>query len=352
MTMLPFVELPLWGNLLIFSAAALVVWLAGTRLSGYAEVIAKKTGLGQAFIGALLLGGITSLPEGATTVSASAIGNAPLAVNNLFGGVAMQVVILAAADAYIGGRALSSLVRQPSVILQGVLLILMLSFAALGIAAGDVLVLRVGIWSFVIFLTAILAFYLVHHHARRDTWEVTENGSAARQTSQPGPEGNYDDVDLPLRSAVLYASVAGLTILAAGFVLAILGDVLAEQTGLGASFGGAVLVAISTSLPEVSATFGAVRIGAHELAFSGIFGTNVLDTAILFLADVVYPGGPVLDEVGRFSIIAVLLGILLTTVYLAGLLERRSAVYFRMGMDSLLVTVLYIGGLIVLYFVR
>jgi cation:H+ antiporter len=233
-----------------------------------------------------------------------------------------------------------------------VLLITMLSLVAIGIAAGDVLVLGVGILSFMIFLTAILAFYLVHHHARRDTWKVTESEFAARQTAQPGSGRNHDDVDLPLRRVVLYVIVSGLVILAAGFVLARVGDVLSEQTGLGANFMGAVLVAISTSLPEVSTTFGAVRLGAHAMAFSGIFGTNVLDTAILFLADVVYPGGPVLDEVGRFSIIAALLGILLTAVYLAGLLERRSAVYFRMGMDSLLVTGLYIGGLIVLYFVR
>jgi cation:H+ antiporter len=351
MTMLPFGELPLWGNLLIFSTTALVVWLGGTRLSRYAEIIAKKTALGQAFIGALLLGGITSLPEGATTISASAIGNAPLAVNNLLGGVAMQVAILAVADAYLGGGALSGLVRQPSVILQGVLLIPMLSLVALGIAAGDVLVVGVGIFSFVIFLTAILAFYLVHHHARRDTWEVTESAFTARQTAQPG-SGNHDHVDLPLRKVVLYVIVTGLAILAAGFVLARVGDVLAEQTGLGASFMGAVVVAISTSLPELSTTIGAVRLGAHAMAFSGIFGTNMLDTAILFLADVVYPGGPVLDEVGRFSIIAALLGILLTAVYVAGLLERRSTVYFRMGMDSLLVIGLYFGGLIVLYFVR
>lgn len=352
MTLLPFDEWPLWSNLLVFAAAALVVWLAGTRLSGYADVIAERTGLGQAFIGALLLGGITSLPEGATTVSASAIGNAPLAVNNLFGGVAMQVAILALADAHLGGKALSTLVRQPSVLLQGVLLILMLSLAALGIAVGDVLVLGVGAWSLAIFLCAILAFYLVHRHTRRDTWEVEQSAGAAgpAPSSMTGAAG--EDPRPALGRAVLYTVITGLLILAAGFVLARVGDVLAAQTGLGASFVGAVLVAISTSLPEVSTTLGAVRLGAYTMAFSGIFGTNVLDTAILFLADVVYAGGPVLNEVGRFSTIAVTLAILLTAVYVAGLLERRSTVVFRMGMDSLLVIGLYLGGLVVLYWVR
>jgi cation:H+ antiporter len=353
MTLLPFDDLPVWTNLVDFTAAAVVVWLAGTRLSSSAEVIAKRTGLGQAFIGALLLGGITSLPEGATTVSASAIGNAPLAVNNLFGGVAMQVAILAAADAYLGGPALSTRVQQPSVLLQGTLLILMLSLAALGIAAGDVLVLGVGIWTFAIFLTAIMAFYLVHRHHQRDTWEVEAAVSEAslapgESTGPASPTARTPS----LRRAVLSTIVAGVVILAAGFVLAQVGDVLAEQTGLEASFVGAVLVAVSTSLPEVSTTLGAVRLGAYAMAFSGIFGTNVLDTAILFLADVVYTGGPVLAEVGRFSIVAAMLGILLTAIYIVGILERRETVVLRMGLDSLLVLVLYIGGLVVLYFVR
>jgi cation:H+ antiporter len=344
-----FDQLPLSLTLLVFVAAAIVVWIAGTRLSGYAEIIAEHTGIGQVFIGALLLGGITSLPEGATTVSASAMGNAPLAVNNLIGGVAMQVAILAFADAYIGGRAISTRIEDPSVLVQGILLITMLSLAAAGIAVGDVLVFGVGLWSLAIFLTAILAFYLVHSHSTRDTWVVERPASARRRSHSVQ---SAVATSRSLGRVVVLTVVAALIILVAGFVLAQTGDALAVQTGLGSSFVGAVMVAIATSLPEVSTTFGAVRLGAYAMAFSGIFGTNVLDTAILFLADAVYPGGPVLAEVGTFSIVAALLGILLTAVYVAGMLERRNTVVLRMGFDSALVIVLYIGGLAVLYSLR
>ena len=97
---MPFLrDLPLWGNIAVFCVGAAIVWAAGTRLSRGADAIADRTGLGQAFVGALLLGGTTSLPEIAATVSASLIRNAPIAVNNIFGGIAMQVTILAMADA-------------------------------------------------------------------------------------------------------------------------------------------------------------------------------------------------------------------------------------------------------------
>jgi cation:H+ antiporter len=59
-----------------------------------------------------------------------------------------------------------------------------------------------------------------------------------------------------------------------------------------------------------------------------------------------------LNVAGPFSLFAILLGIALTAVYLAGLIERRNYAIFRMGVDSLLVLVLYIAGLLVLFQLR
>ena len=78
-----FGALPLPVNLALFAAAAAVVWLAGTRVAGYASTIAERTGIGKAVVGALLLGGITSLPEVATTGTAAASGNAYNTPDNL-----------------------------------------------------------------------------------------------------------------------------------------------------------------------------------------------------------------------------------------------------------------------------
>jgi cation:H+ antiporter len=72
------------------------------------------------------------------------------------------------------------------------------------------------------------------------------------------------------------------------FVVARKGASIAEQTGLGASFVGAVLVAISTSLPEVSTVFSAVRQRQYEMAVSDIVGTNLFDIALVSVIDVVY----------------------------------------------------------------
>ncbi|HMD80368.1 MAG TPA: hypothetical protein VKE92_03610, partial [Anaerolineales bacterium] len=56
--------------------AALIFW-AGSLLSKYGDVIAEKTGLGRTWIGAILIAGVTSLPELASGVSAVAWLNEP-----------------------------------------------------------------------------------------------------------------------------------------------------------------------------------------------------------------------------------------------------------------------------------
>jgi cation:H+ antiporter len=81
-------------------------------------------------------------------------------------------------------------------------------------------------------------------------------------------------------------------------VLSKTGDAIAEQSGLGASLVGFVLVAFATSLPELSSIIAALRRRRYEMAVGDIFGTNLFNIGLLFVADLAYPGGPVLREGG------------------------------------------------------
>jgi cation:H+ antiporter len=344
---MPFEAYSVTVNLLIFAAAAAAVWSAGTRLSGYADTIAHRTGIGQAFIGAILLGGVTSLPEIATVVTAARLGNAPLAVNNMLGGIAMQVAVLAAADSMLRRQPIARMVPDPVVLLQGVLLVLVLAIVLGGITIGDTLVAGIGGWTWTILFLSLGAFFLIHRYDGRRTWKadgmpLNRNAQAAR-------------LHTDARSSVHIAIgslIAAFVILVAGAALAQVGDVLARQTDLGAHFVGVALLAMATSLPELSTTMSAVRLGAVTMAYSNIFGANILDTAILFLADAVYPGGPVLAEAGRFSAAATILAITLTAIALVGLLERPRRQILRLGLDSWALLVVYVVGMWLLFTIR
>jgi len=340
-------QLPIWANLALFALSAALVWGAGTRLAVYVDGISECTGIGQAFVGMLLLGGITSLPELATVASSAASGNAPLAVNNLLGTAAINILLLAVADAVLGRDALTSVVAQPGTLFQGTLGILLLAIVAAGVITGEVAFFGVGLWSAILLTGCLLSLWLSSKYERRHVWTVVGDEADAREGD--GWDGRPDTPALPLRGLVIRTAAAGVLILCAGFFLSQTGDAIARQTGLGASLVGLVLVGFGTSLPELSSITSALRLRRYEMAVGDIFGTNLFNIALIFVADLFYRRGPVLAETGRFEAVAALIALVMTAVFVLGLLERRDTTVLRMGVDSLAAIGIYAGGLALLF---
>lgn len=336
----------IWQNLIAFAVAAGAVWIAGTKLAGYADAIGRLTGAGQAMVGMLLLGGITSLPEIAVAGSAAISGNAALAVNNLLGGFTMQVAILAFADVAIRNSTITTAAPDPAILLQGTLGIVLVALTVVGISVGDVSFLGAGLWTWGIFGVFLYSIRIVSMAGRHPSWRVV----------MPFPESELEqakpDDERSGRRLALLTFAAAATIFVSGFVLSQSAEALAEQTGLGSSFFAAVFVAISTSLPEISTVIAAFRLRRYVMAVSDIFGTNLFDIALIFLVDLMYQGPTVLNEAGSFSIVAAMLGIVVTGVFLVGLIERRDPLVFGIGLDSFVVAGTYLGGIGLLYTLR
>lgn len=351
MELMNFQDRPLWVSVAVFGIAAWIVWLSGARLAGYADIIATRTGIGHAAAGLVLLGGVTSLPEVAVSVF-SAVGSAPsLAVNNMLGGVALQKAILAAVDALVGKDALTVIAASQLVLLQGVLTILILTLAAIAITVGDYAVAGVGLGAWVLLATYVFSVWIVARAQRLHTWTPQDAGLRAESLTPANTE-NDELRNTPLARVAMKTFVAAVAILIAGFLLSQTAEAIATETGLGLSFVGAVLLSLATSLPELSTVIASLRLRQYEMAISDILGTNLFNVALIFLIDAVYRGGPVLNETGPFSLFAALLGIVLAVIYLIGLLERRNRTIARMGIDSLVILIVYLGGLVVLYQLR
>lgn len=339
-------ELPLALNGAIFIASAAVVWFAGVRLARYADAIAEWTGVGRVFLGIVLLGAVTSLPELAVAVTASLRGIPALTINDVLGSAAINIVIIAFADAMIGRRALTSMLGSPNVMLQGVLGIVIMALAIGATIAGDMLILGAGAWSWLMLAAYLAAMWLLAKSNAPHAWHPTgkpPDRSGVRSDAVGGRS---------LRQLYWLTLAAGSGILVAGFLLAETGAAIAEQTGLGASFFGAVFLGFTTSLPEVSTVTSAIRLKRYEMAISDVFGTNLFNVTIIALVDILHPGGPVLLETGRTAGFGALLALLLSAIYLIGLLERRDRAVLRMGVDSIAVLLLYAGGVAVMYGLR
>lgn len=332
---LDFGALPLPANALLFAVGALGVWFAGIRLAALGDSIAVTTGWGGAFIGLVFLAGATELPELVTTVSAAAMGDPTLALNNMFGGIAMQTAILVAADFAAGRLALTSQIRGNDTPLQGLFLLLLLSLCLGAVLVGEWFSFSgVGLWSCLLFLGYLCS-------VRQCFGKAVHRSTRAQEPSEAR-------VWLLARQFV----GASALVLVGGVVLVASAESLATQTGLGSSFVGATLVASSTSLPELSTTLAAVRMGAYSMAIGNIFGSNAIMIALLLVADVAYREGPILNRVDGSAQFACALGMAVTVVYTIALVRPPRRNFGRIGADSLVVLVLYILGLVGLYTLR
>jgi cation:H+ antiporter len=156
---------------------------------------------------------------------------------------------------------------------------------------------------------------------------------------------------LTLGRAVGGFVAAALVIVVTGPFMARAADRLAELTGLGRTFVGTILVAFSTSLPELVATATAVRMGAFDLAVANIFGSNAFNMALLFPLDLA-AGSPILAAVSQTHAITCIWTVLVTGIVVMGQLyhvENRRRI---VEPDALLVIGLVLGWMWLVYALR
>jgi cation:H+ antiporter len=321
----------------LFTLSAGAVWFGGSRLARYVAAITNKTGAGQALMGMLLLGGVTSLPEVAAVSTSAAMGNASLAINNLIGTASINILILAIADIIYGRNALTAVAARPAMLMQGVLAMLLATAVAMIATVGDVAILGFGAGAALLALAAVVALWMSSNFERRHVWDVVGGDD--------GPEENGDDADRrSLPRLILSTAACAVLILVAGFLLSSTADAIATKTGLAAGIVGFMLIGLATSLPEISSISAALRLRRYQMAIGDIFGTNIFNIMLIFLADIVYRDGPVLGEAGRFEVIGSILTVFMTGIFIIGLLERKDRTILRMGYDSIAAILAFAAG--------
>lgn len=345
-----FENFPLPVNLALFALLAAVLWQAGTRLSYIIDAIAEHTRLARAFLGLVFLASATSLPELATTVPAAMTGSATLALNNLYGGIALQTAVLAIVDAVFCRRPITSYPRSETPVIEAILLILGLALTLVIGIIGDIVVLgHIGLGGI-----GLGAFYVASLYWLQK-WQKGRHWSPLDLPDDAGdPEGErqnrYDRMGP--RKLGLLSLVASVLILACGYSLVKTAEALAVQTGLGESFVGASLLAATTSLPELSTSAAAVRVRAHSMAISNIIGSNLIMVFLVLPADLVFVEGSILDHMDTAGQLALIAGLVVTAILGLGLLVRSRRRVLGMGLDSLAILLVYIATLVGLYMLR
>ncbi len=337
--------------LVIFLAAAAAVWVAGTNLSDTTDVLSSRFGLGQALGGLILLAIATNLPEIAITVSAALTHNLGIAIGNILGGIAIQTVVLVILDQF-GVRArrpLTYMAVSLSLVLEGVLVVAVLVVTIMGTQfPASLIFARVDPSGLLIAALWLVGLWLLGK-ARTDLpWQAKGDAPGGQEPSDTAAarkkKDSADKGKSTTREVILFL-VAAVVILVAGVALEESGNAIAGHIGMTGVLFGATFLAAATSIPELSTGLAAVRLGDYQLAVSDIFGGNAF-LPVLFLLASLLSGQAVLPRAQRTDIYLAGLGVLLTTVYLYGLIFRPQRQILRMGVDSLIVLLLYALGIV------
>ena len=333
----------IWQFLLLAGAVA----AAGSVLARSADQIAEATGLGRLLVGSLLLAAVTSLPELSVDIAAIRSGYVDLAAGDLFGSSLMNLLILALVDLSIrSGRKMLS--REGAAhALSATLGIAVTSLAGLAIVTADKLpaaiILGMSGWSWAILLSYLFGARMIFINQR-----ISARLAAESQSDESGLfQGSSARKPSFLLSAIIFGAAA-VVLCFAGPKLAHVAGALAEETGLGGTFVGTTLVAVTTSLPELVASLTAIRIGAIDLAIGNAFGSNAFNIVLFVPLDFLHEGSIFLSMSGAHAVTAFPV-VLATAIAVLGQLYHGERRLPFIEPDAFLMLFVVLGGLFLIY---
>ncbi len=329
---------PLTLSVIVFGIAALIIVLAGSRLARIADELADRTGMGEVLFGIFLLAGVTSLPDFAATLSAAMDNRPDLAMSNVMGSMAANLVFLGIADIVYRKANLEHAAASSATLMLAVLLILLLTLPLIAIATPGISWWNVHPVTPLIVAAYIFGLHLVRSSQIKPMWFPR----LTRQTVEDKPEANHQgSMAMSWLVFILLAGVTG----AAGWVLMEAAKIISDSTGLSETLIGGLFTALATSSPELVTTIAAIRHRALTLAVSNIFGTNCFNMLVVAAADLGYPHDSIYHDISPVQMTWGLVSILMTAILLLGMLRRQTYGIGKIGFESALILTIYAAAL-------
>lgn len=326
-------------NILIFIMLAVIIIKAGKKLSICGDKLGDIMGLEKSWIGVVMLASITSLPELITSAASTMIGSPEMAVSNIFGSNLFNIFIIFILDIFFIKKSFSSSIGFKNY-LSAFSCILLTMIFLLGFVFGEITLAGISLISIVIFLLYFFIMNLIYKLEHSGDFEEVE---------EVNPE---DSIVMNEKEAKRGFVISGLTVVVVGMGLSQVADRIANTPfmgiNLGESFVGVILLALATSLPELTVSIQAIKMKSYNMAAGNILGSNIFNIAILFIVDILYRDGSLYEKLGDFHIISAIFSLLVLSTLMIGMLFKNK----KKKYDSWIIGGLYILGMYILYIKR
>ena len=329
-----------------FAICAAVILYSGSRLSIYGDIIADKTGLAKGWIGLVLLATVTSLPELITSVSAVTLNDLPsMAVSGTVGSCMFNMMVIALLDVLSRHRPVSNMVHNGHLLSSG-FGILLLGLVAIDIGFGKYFPIMTNLNSSGIVSILFIIVYLFSMRLIYEYEKVRLNETAGDLGEGVAGTG------VSLRKAITFFAVNSIVIVIAACFLPGLGEHIAKQTGWGESFIGSSLIAITTSLPEITVSVTAARMGSFDMAVANLLGSNLFNVAILAITDFCYLKGPLLRAVDPVNASTAICAMMALAIVVIGLTYRSQKKFLFLAGDAIAISIVYVIANVILFLAR
>lgn len=300
---------------IFFLLLAFLTVILSIRLSYYGDKITKQTKVGAAFVGGLLIASITSLPEFVTSVSAVVIDNAALSFGDIVGSNMFNVFILAVYNIYFFKKDVFKNTSR-KYIFECLILITDYIFIVLG--ANNIFINFVTFFLFCAYL-----IYMISVLKNKDE----------ESNEEPDQKVNYVFIKFILTAVVMVFLSIMLTKEA---------DKIAHMyPSFSSSSIGAMLLGITTSLPEVVTTFSLLKLGNFNMAASNMLGSNIFNFLVLAISDIFVKESHIYSYSDSYTMMYVIGGIVTTFLLVISLILKK---------NNKIVQILLSGLMILIYF--
>ena len=296
---------------IFFLILAVLTAFVSIKLSYYGDALSKQTKISTAFVGGLLIAAITSLPEFVTSISAVILDNPTLSFGDILGSNMFNIFALAIYNLLFLKRFIFSNSKS-TFLYECVILLIEYIFILLN--------LRI--------LTTIVLFILYFLYA----FKVSKS------------ENKEKIIDKKEKHPLIKFIFSGIILIILSILLTLQADKLTHiYPHISSSTIGAILLGITTSLPEVVSTFALIKYDNYDMAIANILGSNIFNFLVLSISDL-FNDNSIYNMVDINSKMYLYGGIIITIILLISLIKKNKIISIIL---SILISLIY---LLVWYF--
>ncbi|HPE14234.1 MAG TPA: hypothetical protein PLT65_00150 [Bacilli bacterium] len=304
-------------NVIFFFLLAAITVILSIKISHYADSLSKSSKKMGFIISGLLLAAITSLPELVTTLTAVKMNNPHLAIGDVLGSNIFNLFMMAVIDIFIIKEFIFSKVSKNYFYEYLAMIVCYLSifFLSDNSSFGSI-----GIPTILLFLS--YAFYIAKISKTKNTIVQDEK---------------------PKKGIITKMIICAILLIASSIFLTKIVNVISlEYPRVSGSIIGAILLGITTSLPEVITFITLIKLKNYNMALTDILGSNIFNLFVLGISDLLIKNNPIYIFMDSDSLFLIKIALVITSLSFIQSLKKQTKYKLFYIIPSVLIVGVYI----------